>query len=95
MRRPFLFLIRLYQALVSPMLGVACRYEPSCSAYAYEAVERYGVARGAWMALRRLSRCRPGGGSGYDPVPDRPAAEARSAHEAHAHEARAGEVSTR
>jgi putative membrane protein insertion efficiency factor len=61
--------IRGYQLAVAPMLGPACRFEPSCSHYAAEAVARHGVARGAWLALRRLLRCHPFGGCGYDPVP--------------------------
>ena len=70
MRTVLLRLIPVYQALISPVLGVACRYEPSCSRYAYEAVERHGAWRGVRLAAARLGRCRPGGGSGYDPVPD-------------------------
>jgi putative membrane protein insertion efficiency factor len=70
MRFALLRLIRLYQATISPALGVACRYEPSCSHYAYEAIERHGAWRGVRLAAGRLGRCRPGGGSGYDPVPD-------------------------
>ncbi len=62
-------LIRGYQWLVSPWLGPCCRYEPSCSGYAVEAIDRHGAARGSWLTLRRLSRCHPMGGSGYDPVP--------------------------
>ena len=61
--------LRIYQRAISPFLGPACRYEPSCSQYAVEAVDEYGVFRGLWLALRRLSRCHPLGGSGYDPVP--------------------------
>lgn len=61
--------LRIYQWTLSPWLGPACRYEPSCSHYAIEAVERYGVRRGAALALRRLGRCHPLGDSGYDPVP--------------------------
>ena len=68
-RVPLLWLIRAYQALLSPLLPNSCRYEPSCSRYAYEAIERHGVLRGGWLALKRLASCRPGGGSGYDPVP--------------------------
>ena len=64
-----LALLAVYRRLVSPWVGPACRYLPTCSQYASEAVERYGIARGGWMALRRLLRCRPFGGSGYDPVP--------------------------
>jgi putative membrane protein insertion efficiency factor len=63
-------LIRGYQRNLSPSLGARCRYEPSCSHYAEEAIGRFGIARGAWLTLQRLSRCRPFGGRGYDPVPD-------------------------
>lgn len=62
-------LIRAYQRWVSPAFGSACRYEPSCSEYAHEAVERYGVIRGSWMAMRRVARCHPWRAGGYDPVP--------------------------
>lgn len=61
--------IRLYQWLVSPLLPAACRFEPSCSHYAYEAVRRHGALRGGGLALRRLARCHPYGGCGLDPVP--------------------------
>ena len=70
MRRALLRAIRIYQALVSPSLGVACRYEPTCSHYAYEAIEGHGAWRGVRLAASRLAQCRPGGGGGYDPVPD-------------------------
>lgn len=63
-------LIRGYQLLISPVLPPACRYLPTCSDYAAEAVLRHGALRGSWLALRRLARCHPWGGSGYDPVPD-------------------------
>lgn len=62
-------LIRLYQLTLSPFLGGACRFVPSCSAYAREAIEVHGAWRGSWLAVRRLSRCHPFGGSGVDPVP--------------------------
>lgn len=62
-------LIRAYQLLLSPLLLPSCRYLPSCSSYAAEAIEIHGAARGSWLALRRLLRCHPWGGSGYDPVP--------------------------
>ena len=61
--------VRVYQVIVAPVLGPACRYEPSCSQYAVEAIERHGVLRGAWRASKRLTRCHPMGDSGYDPVP--------------------------
>lgn len=62
-------LLAAYRQLISPWVGPACRYLPTCSQYASEAVERYGVARGGLMGLRRILRCHPLGGSGYDPVP--------------------------
>lgn len=62
-------LIRAYQLLLSPLLPPSCRYEPSCSHYAAEAIAEHGSLRGSWLALRRLLRCHPWGGSGYDPVP--------------------------
>ena len=62
-------LIRAYRYVVSPLLGMHCRFHPSCSAYALEALKRYGTARGAWLALRRLVRCHPWHPGGYDPLP--------------------------
>jgi uncharacterized protein len=67
--RLLLLVIRGYQVGVSPFLPPACRFTPTCSAYAAEAVRRHGAGRGSWLALRRLLRCHPWGGSGYDPVP--------------------------
>lgn len=64
-----LALIRLYRWLLSPWLGPACRFEPSCSRYAELAIERHGAVRGGWLAIRRLARCHPFGGAGLDPVP--------------------------
>jgi hypothetical protein len=61
--------IWLYQKAISPYLPASCRYNPSCSRYSEEAIQRYGVLRGSWLGLRRLVRCRPYGGRGYDPVP--------------------------
>ena len=71
MSRLLQFLIRAYQLTLSPLLGQRCRFEPSCSRYAAEAIERFGPARGSWLALRRILRCHPFCPGGYDPVPDR------------------------
>ena len=62
-------LIRFYQASLSPVLPSSCRFYPSCSAFAYEAVEKWGLRQGVRMAFRRLLHCHPWGGHGYDPVP--------------------------
>lgn len=66
---PFLLLIRLYQVLISPLTPATCRYEPTCSHYAAEALKKHGVFKGIYLALIRISKCHPWGGSGYDPVP--------------------------
>jgi uncharacterized protein len=63
-------LIRGYQLFLSPVLPPACRYLPTCSDYAAEAIGKHGAGAGTWLALRRLTRCHPWGGSGYDPVPE-------------------------
>jgi putative membrane protein insertion efficiency factor len=68
-RRAVLGLIRVYQSTLGPALPPSCRYQPTCSQYAYTAIERYGTLYGSWLTLRRLARCQPFGGSGYDPVP--------------------------
>jgi putative membrane protein insertion efficiency factor len=69
MKRLALFAIRGYQRLLSPILPSACRFDPTCSHYSYEAVEKHGVLRGGWLAIRRLARCHPLHAPGYDPVP--------------------------
>ena len=69
MNKVLSLLIRAYRYVVSPLLGMHCRFHPSCSAYALEALKRYGTARGAWLALRRLVRCHPWHPGGYDPLP--------------------------
>lgn len=63
--------IRAYQRTLSRVLPPSCRFEPTCSHYVYGAVERFGVVRGGWLGARRLARCTPWGGRGYDPVPER------------------------
>ena len=70
-QRVALGLLRLYKVLLSPLFGGSCRFLPSCSDYAAEAVVRFGVLRGSLMAARRLARCHPLGSHGHDPVPDR------------------------
>jgi putative membrane protein insertion efficiency factor len=65
---PLIGMIRLYQWMISPWLGPKCRFVPSCSQYAIEAFRKYGLFKGGWMAIRRISRCHPWGGSGHDPV---------------------------
>jgi putative membrane protein insertion efficiency factor len=69
-------LVRGYQLLLRPLLPPACRYQPTCSEYALDALRTHGAARGSWLATRRICRCHPWGGSGYDPVP--PAQQALS-----------------
>ena len=66
---PFLILVKGYQRFISPSFPSTCRFQPTCSHYAIEALETHGLLRGVWMALKRIGRCHPWGGSGYDPVP--------------------------
>ncbi|OYW04698.1 MAG: membrane protein insertion efficiency factor YidD [Acidobacteria bacterium 37-65-4] len=70
MRYLILALIKAYQWTLSPLLGGACRYYPSCSSYAYGAVERFGAIRGSWMGIKRILRCNPWFEGGCDPVPE-------------------------
>ena len=64
-------IIKLYQVVISPVMGPSCRHYPTCSQYSIESVKTHGVIRGLYLALRRILRCRPGGTHGYDPVPKR------------------------
>lgn len=66
---PFILLVKFYQYCISPYTPPSCRYVPTCSQYAVEALRKYGPMKGGWLALKRLLRCHPWGGSGYDPVP--------------------------
>ena len=61
--------IKLYQILISPLIGPNCRYNPTCSNYAIQAINKHGPFKGTWLAIKRISRCHPWGGSGHDPVP--------------------------
>ena len=69
MKSVFLWGISAYQVFLSPLLPTSCRFQPTCSHYSHDAVTRYGVKKGAWLGAKRLARCRPFGGEGYDPVP--------------------------
>jgi putative membrane protein insertion efficiency factor len=68
---PFKVLIRFYQIAISPYTPASCRFSPTCSQYSIEALETHGLFRGGWLALKRISKCHPWGGSGYDPVPEK------------------------
>jgi putative membrane protein insertion efficiency factor len=73
MRNPFKYLlislVKFYQYCISPLTPASCRYTPTCSQYALEALQKYGAFKGGWIALKRILRCHPWGGHGYDPVP--------------------------
>ncbi|MDD2986946.1 membrane protein insertion efficiency factor YidD [Flavobacterium sp.] len=66
---PFIFLIRFYQIVLSPLKPQSCRFHPTCSHYAYQAITKHGIFKGIWLAAKRISKCHPWGKSGYDPVP--------------------------
>ena len=66
---PLIGLVKLYRLAISPWLGMNCRFQPTCSEYAIEALQKHGVFKGTWLAAKRIGRCHPWGGSGYDPVP--------------------------
>lgn len=74
--------LKAYRALISPLYGQVCRYHPSCSAYALDAVTQHGALRGVWLAVRRLMRCHPWAAGGYDPVPQRTIDSRTSSHAA-------------
>jgi|TARA_Y100000816_G_scaffold117903_1_gene82703 putative membrane protein insertion efficiency factor len=61
--------IKLYQILISPFLGPSCRFNPTCSQYSIEAIQKYGPIKGSWLSIKRISKCHPWGKSGHDPVP--------------------------
>jgi putative membrane protein insertion efficiency factor len=66
---PFIIVIRIYQWIISPILGPKCRFTPTCSHYTAEALQKHGLIKGGLLSLKRIIKCRPGGGHGYDPVP--------------------------
>jgi putative membrane protein insertion efficiency factor len=66
---PFIWIIRGYQYIISPLLGPKCRFTPTCSQYAIEALKKYGLFEGSWLSAKRIVRCNPWGGHGHDPVP--------------------------
>lgn len=66
---PLIGLVRFYQLCISPLKPATCRFTPTCSSYALQALQKYGPIKGSWLALKRIVRCHPWGGSGYDPVP--------------------------
>lgn len=68
---PFIFLVRIYQYLISPLTPATCRYTPTCSQYTIEALKKHGLVKGGKLAVKRIFSCHPWGGSGYDPVPDK------------------------
>jgi len=72
MRKLLIFPIRAYRYLISPLFGPHCRYTPTCSQYAIEAIETHGAIKGCWLAIKRLSSCHPWHAGGYDPVPGHP-----------------------
>ena len=66
---PFILIIRLYQIVISPLTPATCRFAPTCSSYSKEALEKHGIVKGSWLAIKRIGSCHPWGRSGYDPVP--------------------------
>ncbi|MGA1029964.1 MAG: membrane protein insertion efficiency factor YidD [Flavobacteriaceae bacterium] len=66
---PLILIFKAYQVLISPLLPPSCRYQPTCSQYGVEALQKHGLWKGGWLTLKRLSKCHPWGGKGYDPVP--------------------------
>lgn len=68
-RKIFIFIVRIYQLVLSPLLPPSCRHTPTCSSYMIQAINEWGAMKGAWLGLKRIGRCHPWGTSGYDPVP--------------------------
>jgi len=68
---PFIWIVRAYQRYISPLTPPSCRYTPTCSQYSIEALQKHGLLKGGWLAIKRIASCNPWGGSGYDPVPEK------------------------
>lgn len=68
---PLIWLIKFYQHFISPLTPATCRYTPTCSSYSLQAIKTHGAFKGGWLGLKRIGRCHPWGGSGYDPVPEK------------------------
>ena len=68
---PFVFLVKVYQVIISPLIPASCRFQPTCSHYTLEALQKHGLLRGGRLAIKRISSCHPWGKSGYDPVPEK------------------------
>ena len=66
---PFVFIVKIYQKLISPILLPSCRFNPTCSQYSIQSLNKYGLLKGLWLTFKRISKCHPFGSSGYDPVP--------------------------
>ncbi len=66
---PFIFIIKIYQKLISPILLPSCRFNPTCSQYSIQSLNKYGLLKGIWLSFKRISKCHPFGSSGHDPVP--------------------------
>jgi hypothetical protein len=71
LRKLYILPIRIYQAIISPWLGRNCRHEPSCSEYAIQAIQEWGILKGTWLGMKRIAKCHPWGTYGYDPIPKR------------------------
>ena len=69
MTKLFILLIKFYQICLSPFIGARCRYTPTCSMYTIECLEKYGVIKGFWLSIKRISKCHPGSAGGFDPIP--------------------------
>ena len=74
---PFIIIVKIYQIVISPLFPSSCRYQPTCSQYTIEALKIHGLLKGGWLAIKRIGRCHPWGGSGFDPVPAKDGAKGK------------------